>query len=365
MSSAGLSEEEKRALLKQLLQERAAQKNDTKADEKLSASLMSHQLRTIPVQNRDRKYFPLSFSQQRMWLLEQLEPGNPAYHLPITVRLTGKLNVACLEKVINEIVARHEILRTNIDVVDGRPVQIISAVNPLPLTLVDLSDLAPEEKSKQLQRLVEKAAKEPFDLRRDSLIRVSLLRLNQQEHMLLLNMHHIATDAWSINIFWREFAALYKAFIKGQASPLPPLPIQYADFAQWQHPWLEGEILEKQLDYWKKQLAAPLHVLNLPTDHSRPKSQTFDGAKQSLTLSESLTKDLKKLSRDEGATLFMVLLAAFNVLLYRHTGQSDVVIGSPIAGRNRAEVEALIGFFINTIVLRTSLEGLPSFRQLL
>ncbi len=237
--------------------------------------------------------------------------------------------------------------------------------------LIDLTQLPHCDTQEQVQRLLNQEAQRPFDLASDLMLRATLLQIDQQEHILLLVMHHIASDGWSIGILWKQLAALYEAFGNGLPSPLPKLPIQYADFAVWQRQWLQQvganrpSPLQTQLDYWKNQLAGANHVLELPTDRSRPPVQTYRGAKQSLMLPQTLAASLKALSRQEGVTLFMTMLATFGTLLHRYTGQEDVNIGSPIAGRNRAEIEGLIGFFINTVVLRTNFSGHPSFRSLL
>ncbi|HET9913457.1 MAG TPA: amino acid adenylation domain-containing protein [Anaerolineales bacterium] len=316
-------------------------------------------------QNRETNTLPLSFSQQRLWFLDQLEPGNTAYNIPVAIRLIGVLDPAALEQSLTEIIQRHESLRTTFSTVDDLPVQVINPPVQLALPVIDLQTFSAEGQGAEVQRLISNEALEPFDLARGPLIRTSLLKLKEEEYIFLVTMHHIVSDAWSIGVFIQELKVLYEAFSSGKTSPLPEMPIQYADFAQWQQELLQGEVLEQQLAYWKKQLAPPLPVLDLPTDHPRPKIQTFNGAQQSSTLPESFSQRLRELSRQEGCTTFMVLLAAFNVLLARLTGQSDVIVGSPIAGRNREELENLIGFFINTVVLRTNLDGNPSFRELL
>ncbi len=319
---------------------------------------------SIPVYAKEGP-LALSFTQERLWLLEQLSPGNYAYNMAGAIRLKGKLNRASLEQTLNEILARHDVLRANFVMVDDQPAQVIAPYQPLPLKIIDLTGWPAEEQAAEVSRLTDEEAKRPFDLSQDLLVRRTLVKLSAEEHIFLLTMHHIVSDGLSISVFSREFAILYRALVNGLPNPLSPLHIQYTDFAQWQHEWLKGEVMERQLAYWKKQLASPLPVLNLPTDHARPKIQAFNGAKESLALSPALTDNLKKLSHAEGSTLFMVLLAAFNVLLYRSTGQADIVIGSPIAGRNRAELENLMGFFINTLVMRTNLAGNPNFRELI
>ena len=308
---------------------------------------------------------PLSFAQQRLWFLDQLMPGSIAYNITGAVRLTSPLNIAALEQSITEVLRRHEVLRTTFRVVDGQPFQSIAPAKPFILPVTDLKDLPEAEREAEARRLATEEAHRPFDLAKGPLFRVTLLRLGEEDHIVQYAMHHIVSDGWSIGIFNKEVGLLYHSFSTGQPSPLPELAIQYADFAHWQREWLQGEVLEAQLSYWKKQLAGSPPALELPTDRPRPAVQTFHGAGQSIVLPQSLTEALKGLSRQEGVTLFMTLLAAFKVLLCRYTGQEDIVVGTPIAGRNRAEIEPLIGFFINTLVLRTDLSGDPSFRELL
>ncbi len=318
----------------------------------------------LPV-SRGRR-LPLSFAQQRLWFLDQLEPNSSLYNIPRAVRLAGRLNVTALERSLDEIVRRHEALRTIFAYADGSPVQVIAPapVTTAALPLVDLSELPKSEREAQTQRLATEEAQCPFDLSQGPLMRAKLLRLDDEEHVLLLTMHHIVSDGWSMEVFWRELAALYDAFANGQPSPLPELPVQYVDYAIWQRRWLAGEVLDEQLSYWKRQLA-DLPALQLPTDRPRPAVQTHRGARQELVLPKLLTEALKELSRREGVTLFMTLLAAFQVLLSRYSGQEDIAVGSPIAGRNRAEIEGLIGFFANTLVVRTDLSGDPTFKELL
>jgi amino acid adenylation domain-containing protein len=309
---------------------------------------------------------PLSFAQQRLWLLDQIEPGNPFYNLGAALRLKGALNVAALEASFNEIIRRHEILRTRFTSVAGRPLQFIAAAAPLNLLVTDLSALATgDEREKHLQLLAAEEAQNPFDLAHGPLLRIRLLRLDEEEHALLLTVHHIASDGWSVGVLIREFKALYEAYSTGQESPLPELKIQYSDFAHWQREWLQGEVLEGQLTYWKAQLAGAPALLELPTDFPRPQVQNFRGAREELRMSGEVLAKLKKVSREAGVTLFMTLLAAFKTLLWRYSFQDDIVVGTPIANRTTAEVEGLIGFFVNTLVLRTSLGGEPSFRELL
>ncbi|HVB29717.1 MAG TPA: amino acid adenylation domain-containing protein [Terriglobia bacterium] len=307
----------------------------------------------------------LSFAQQRLWFFNQLEPGLSAYNIPAAVRLKGPLNLAALEQSLNEIVKRHESLRTTFGKVDGRPTQVIAPTLTIKLPVVDLRKLPASERETEVRRLVTAEAQRPFDLSQGPLLRGTVLRLGDEEHVGLLTMHHIVSDGWSTGILVREMATLYVGFCAGEYSPLPALPIQYADFAHWQRQWLQGEVLETQIAYWKEQLAEAPALIDLPTDHPRPAVQTFRGAHQSLVLSKHLQEGFKALGRQEGVTLFMAMLAAFKVLLYRYTSQDDLIVGTPIANRNRLETEGLIGFFVNALVLRTDLSGNPNFRDLL
>ncbi|WP_341529456.1 amino acid adenylation domain-containing protein [Nostoc sp. UHCC 0302] len=307
---------------------------------------------------------PLSFAQQRLWFLDQLIPNNPFYNIPIALHLTGLLNKAALEQTFNEIVRRHEALRTTFVIQSGQPVQVINPKLTITLPIIDLRQLPQAEREIQARQFTNQEAQRPFNLSTDSLLQVKLLQLDETQYILLLNMHHIVSDGWSIGVLIQEIAALYTAFSSNQPSPLPKLTIQYADFAYWQRQWLQGEVLEKQLDYWQKQLDG-ISILKLPTDRPRLAVQTYQGARQPLQLSKSLSKALLALGQQEGVTLFITLLAAFKVLLYRYTQQEDIAIGSPIANRNRSELEGLIGFFVNSLVLRTDLTGNPTFRELL
>ena len=307
----------------------------------------------------------LSFAQQRLWFLDQWQPGSSTYNLTTAVRLTGVLNFAALERSFNEILWRHEALRTTFATVDGQPVQVVASPKAFALPVMSLQHLPENEREAEARRLVKDERSKPFDLVKGPLFRPTLLQLGEAEHILLLTMHHIVSDGWSMGILSRELTVLYAAFSAGHPSPLPELSIQYGDFAKWQREWLQGEVLERQLSYWKMQLEGIPAVSNLPTDRPRPAVQGYRGKTQYLELTKELTEGLKALSRKEGVTLFMTLLAAFQTLLYRYTSQEDIVVGSPIANRNRPEIEGLIGFFVNTLVLRTDVSGNPSFRELL
>ena len=307
----------------------------------------------------------LSFAQQRLWFLDQFEPGSAVYNIPSAVRLKGALDVRALERSLQEIVRRHEALRTTFRLAEGEVSQVIHAFSPAPLEVIDLGPLPPDEQEAAKQRWIDEEAQHPFDLRQGPLFRSMLLRLGDLEHILLLTMHHTVSDGWSQGVLMRELETLYAAFCVGAPSPLADLPIQYADYAVWQREWLQGETLERQLTYWKSHLSGAPALLELPTDRPRPAVQTFQGAVKHWELSEELTRGLNALSRQEDATLFMTLLAVFQVLLARYSGQEDIVVGTAIANRTRAEVEDLIGFFLNTLALRGDLSGNPSFVELL
>ncbi|MCG6137857.1 MAG: amino acid adenylation domain-containing protein [Nostoc sp. LLA-1] len=323
----------------------------------------NHSLRTLVPISRSGN-LPLSFAQQRLWFLDQLIPNNPFYNIPLALHLTGALNLSALEQTFNEIVRRHEALRTSVVMQEGQPVQVINSTLTILLPVIDLRLLPEAKREIQARRLTTQEAQRPFNLSTDSLLRVKLLRLGETQYILLLTMHHIVSDGWSIGVLIQEIAALYTAFDSNQPSPLAKLTIQYADFAYWQRQWLQGEVLEKQLSYWRQQLDG-ISILNLPTDRPRLAVQTHQGARQPLQLSKTLSEALLALGKQEGVTLFITLLTGFQVLLYRYTQQEDITIGSPIANRNRSEIEGLIGFFVNSLVLRTDLSGNPTFRELL
>jgi amino acid adenylation domain-containing protein len=322
----------------------------------------SPELRLQPVQ-RDGP-LPLSYSQQRLWLLEQLGFTQHTYHLLEAIRLHGPLQVEALVQSFQEIIRRHEVLRTTFTKVEGQPLQIIGHAACPPISGVDLQELSQCRQEAWVHKRAQADVQQPFDLAHGPLVRATLVRLTDMEHVFLMTMHHIVSDGWSHGVFWRELAGLYEAFTTGQPSSLPLLSIQYADFASWQQRWLQGEVLDPQIAYWKHQLAG-VSTLHLPADHPRPTVQTFQGARQFLTLSPTLTEALKTLSLRHGVTLFMTLLAAFQTLLHRYSRQDDIAVGTLIANRNRVELESLIGFFVNTLVLRTDLSGDPTFRELL
>ncbi len=308
--------------------------------------------------------FPLSFAQQRLWFLEQLEPHQPTYNIAGAYRVRGDLKVPALQHSLAEIVRRHEPLRTVFINQDGEPQQVIRPPGTFSLPVVDLCHPPETERDSVAAQMAAAERQQPFDLSADLMLRAKLLRLAEADHVLVITMHHIASDGWSMGVFWRELTALYQATIAGQPPTLPRLPIQYADYAVWQREWLQGEVLERQLAYWRQQLAN-LTPLELPTDRPRPAVQSLRGAHQARTMPRPLLDGLEALSRQARGTLFMTLLAAFQTLLFRYTGQTDIAVGAPIAGRTRVETEGLIGCFVNTLVLRTDLAGNPTFLDLL
>ena len=307
----------------------------------------------------------LSFAQERLWFIDQLQPDSSIHNMRAAFLLKGSLNVAVLEQSLREIVRRHEILRTTFAAVDGMPVQVISPYIDLKLPVIDLIGVPDSERDIQVEQITRQEFEQPFDLAKVPLWRFKLLRLAEEEYLLLRTVHHIIFDGWSYSVFMRELAVIYEAFSTGKPLPLKELPIQYADFAQSQRQWLEGEVLESQLNYWKQQLSGSISPLELPIDHIRPSIPTYRGARQILVLPKDLTEKLKALSAQEEVSLFVTLLAAFKTLLYRYTGQEDMIVCSPIAGRNRVETKKLIGYFNNILPMRTYLGENPSFRELM
>lgn len=314
--------------------------------------------------NAGDTFAPASFAQEGLWFLHQLEPDSPAYNVTVTVRLEGLLDVAVLERSLGEVVKRHESLRTTFREDSGKLVQIITPHASLPLPLVELNGLPRAQREAEAARLAFQDSQRPFDLTTEPLIRAIILRLGEEEHVAILAMHHIISDAWSLSLLIQEIAAFYESFAKGAPAPLPELPIQFADYACWQREQLQGEALDSQLAYWMNQLRDLPPILDLPAGRLRLPTPSSQGARRFIKLSKELTGALKELSRREGATLFMTLLAAFQILLHRETMQEDFLIGSPIANRTRPETETLIGLFVNTLVLRGDLSGNPSFREL-
>jgi amino acid adenylation domain-containing protein len=332
--------------------------------EMIAATESSALSAAIPAIPRDG-HLPLSFAQQRLWFLDQLDPGSPLYNNPAAVRMSGQLNVAAMERSLNAIIARHEVLRTVFITEKGEPVQTILPEMKITVPVIDLTALPESEREAEIQRLAAEEAVKPFDLARGPLLRFTLLRAQTEEHVALLTMHHIVSDGWSIGVLITELSAFYTAFVTDAEITLAPLTAQYADFAHWQRASLQGAQLQRQLDYWKQKLGDGSVVLDLPTDRPRPAMQTFRGATQWLRLPEQMRNDLESLSRRQDVTLFMTLLAAFQTLLHRYTGQTDIRVGSPIAGRTQAETENLIGCFINPLVLRAELDGELPFSSLL
>ena len=314
----------------------------------------------IPRRN-ESDFAPLSFTQQRLWFLNQLEPGSTAYNITAALRLTGSLNVAALMR--NN--PPGETRRRHFISADGQTRQVISPVQSVNLFVTDLSSLTETERRAEVQRHISQEAALPFDLAAGPVLRVKLLRLSEDKHVLLVTMHHIISDAWSVGLLIREVGVLYGAFASGAPSPLPELEIQYADYAEWQRTWLRGEVLDAQLAYWKQQLAGAPPILTLPTDRPRPPAQSYRGAHLPFSLNRNLTDQLKQMSSRENVTLFMTLLAAFQVLLGRYSGQRDIVVGTSTANRARTETEGLIGCFINMLALRTRLDGDANWRELL
>ncbi len=353
----------KQALLQALLQ---AEGVESRTPQKIS-------------RRKDDASIPLSFAQTRLWFLNQLQPGTAIYTIPGAFRLKGLLNIAALQSSFNEIIRRHEALRTTFTTVEGQPVVAIApaptdedVLSPYTLSVTDLRYLPDTEREVVAQKQAIEEIQRPFDLERGPLLRTTLLRLGEEEFILVLTIHHIVADGWALGLLIRELAVFYETFSTqkpmlqpAKLSPLPELPIQYADFADWQRQWLQGEVLETQLSYWKQQLGGDLPVLQLPSDRPRPIRQTFQGKSNSFVLSQRLSTAIASLASSEGATLYMTLLAAFKVLLYRYTGQENILVGSPVANRNRTETEGLIGVFVNTLVMRTHLDDNLSFRELL
>jgi aspartate racemase len=342
---AGLSPE-RRAVLEQLLRKQ------------------QHTGTNVTPRDRSVDPPPLTFAQEQLWFLDQLAPGNWFYNESSALHLTFDVNPAVLQRVLNEIARRHEALRTTFITVRGELVQAIASQFTVPLVEMDLSGLTPNDRNAQARRIAAEDAQVPFDLAVGPLIRTTLLRLGEQEFILLLTMHHIIFDGWSFTILLRELSEIYEAYAAGRPSPLPELAIQYGDFAVWQRRWLRGDALEAKLDYWRKKLA-DLPLLQLPTDYPRPTFQSFQGARCTLNIPRRLCDAIRALGVTEGMTPFMTLLTAFKALLYRYAGQDEIVVGVPIANRDRVEIEGLIGFFVNTLVMRTDLSGDPTFREAL
>jgi amino acid adenylation domain-containing protein len=323
----------------------------------------NNQSQIVPIERLGR--LPISFNQQRLWLLEQFDPGKSVYNLPLAYQFKGTLDIDVLHHCLKEIVRRHEVFRSTFYVDNDEPYQTIASEIEVMLPIIDFQHLPEDEREAEAKKVATAEAKKPFDLEKGPLFRFELLRLNTTEHVLVYNTHHIISDGWSSEVFFKELTALYAAFSSNQASPLSELPVQYVDHAAWQRRWLQGEVLQKQLDYWKENLGSDLPILQLPTDHPRPAVTSYRGEIGRKMLPVSLTDKLRTISQKGNATLSMILMTAFKVLLYRYSGQEDIIVGSPVAGRNQLESESLIGFFVNTIAFRTDLSGNPTFRELL
>ncbi|MEH1899097.1 MAG: amino acid adenylation domain-containing protein [Nostoc sp.] len=319
-------------------------------------------LKPLPSQDEP---IPISLTQLELWFFDQFYPGNSIYNLPLVYRITGALNEKALEESLKEIVRRHETLRSTFQVKDGQVVYAVVNEPVFDFSVIDLCHISETERETQATQEAEKEIKHPFDLARGPLLRSKLWRLNEQEYLFVAVTHHIVADGWSFSVLTQELAELYAAFCEGKRSPLTDLPIKYSDFAQWQRQWLQGQVLESQLQFWKKHLGSNPSVLKLPTDHPRPSARTFKGASQPVILSKKLTDALKVLSQQEGVTLFMTLLAAFQTLLFSYTRQENIIVSSVLANRTRVETDRLIGFFVNLLPFCTNLGGNPSFRELL
>ncbi|HKR14768.1 MAG TPA: amino acid adenylation domain-containing protein, partial [Pyrinomonadaceae bacterium] len=329
-------------------------------------ALRDESVQSPPLQKASRaRPLPLSFAQQRLWFIDQLQPGSTVYNMPLALRLHGALDVAVLERVLTEIVRRHEVLRTRFESIDGEPVQVIAAAEPQQLDVRDVSALSAAEQMQIAREVVTAETQTPFDLAHGPLLRVRLLRLAAQEHVAVLVMHHVISDGWSMDVLLREVSTLYGAFSRGEASPLPELEIQYADYAVWQRDWLQDDELERQMSYWRRQLQSAPAVLELPQDYARPPVQTHNGATHTFVLEAELSSRVRELGHAAGTTIFMVLLASWQVLLKRLSGVDDICIGTVVAGRTHPQVEPLIGFFVNTLVLRVDMSGDPAFAELL
>jgi amino acid adenylation domain-containing protein len=318
-----------------------------------------------PISRTENNTFPLSFAQQRLWFINQLQPNSASYNIPFSLNFSGQLNIVALESSLQLVINRHEILRTNFIAVDGEPVQAIATTRDFTLPVVDLRPLPASEREFEYEKLASYAAMYVFNLAQEPLLRAQLVQLTPTENVLLLIVHHIIFDGWSVNIFVQELTTVYSAYVEHHTPNLPEIHLQYVDFAVWQRQWLQGEVLESQLAYWQQKLAGMPALLELPADRPRPAVQSFRGETQVFTLEQDISEALVSLSQQQGVTLFMLLLTAFKVLLYRYTNQSDIVVGTPVANRQHSQIQGMIGFFVNNLVLRTDLSDNPTFLQLL
>lgn len=338
--------------------------------QRLLRLLMSQRGLTLPGEDTipraaDADSYPLSFSQESLWFLDRMEPFNAFYNEPLlALRITGPLARSALSRSLDELVARHESLRTTFADVDGRPLQVISPPRTVPIPHTDLRSLGAVEREAELRRLADSEASRPFDLYKGPLLRAQLLQMDDEDHVVFLQMHHIITDGWSNRLLADEIALLYHSYLEGKENPLPPLPLRYVDYAIWQKETLQGKALESLIAFWKDRLRHP-PAADLPADYARPLVQRYKGKVESVILSEDLTADLKHFSNEENCTLFMTGLAVFLVLLNRYSGQEDLIVGCPVANRNRREIEGVVGFFVNTLALRFDFSGNPVFRELL
>ena len=306
----------------------------------------------------------LSFAQQRLWFIDQLEPGSAAYNVGSAIRVIGDLNIEALRRSFEEIVRRHEVLRTRFEEEEGEPVQVIGESNEVEMAVVELRELGEEEREEAARERAREEAEKPFDLRSGPMLRTVLMRMGEEEHVLVVTMHHVVSDGWSVGVLIREMTALYEAYSRGEESPLAELEMQYADYAIWQREWLKGEVLEEQMRYWREELKG-LEPLEMPTDRARPAVPSHRGGVIPFIIPAEMTRELKGLSQREGVTLFMTFVAAFQLLMSKYSHQEEVAIGTDVANRNRGETEGLIGFFVNQLVLRNDLRGEPTFQELM
>ncbi|HEX5699036.1 MAG TPA: condensation domain-containing protein, partial [Rubrobacter sp.] len=308
---------------------------------------------------------PLSFAQQRLWFLDQLVPGSPFYNVPAAIRLRGELDIEALRRTVSEVVRRHEVLRTRFEVVGSEPVQVIEEAVDVELPVIDLSELSEGEREEEARRVASEEGRKPFELSKGPMLRVRVLRLGEREHVVTLTMHHIVSDGWSMGVLVKEVGQLYGRYAGGEEVELAEIGLQYADYAVWQREVMSVEVMEEEERYWREQLGGELPVMELGRRGRERKGRGQRGGRKAEVIGKELSEGVKRLSRGEGVTLFMMLVGAFKVLLHKYTSLDDIIVGTPIAGRDRKEVEGLIGFFVNTLALRTSLKGNPTYRELL